>query len=47
MLQYVPTELHDMSKRYEAWKQRKDEERGSGGSRFGGGGRGGGRRDRW
>lgn len=48
--QYVPTELYDMSKRYESWKQRKDEERGGGGGgRFGGGrgGGGGGRRDRW
>ena len=55
-LQEVPHELMMMAERYEAWRERKDNERGEGrgggrggGGRrggFGGGGFGGGRRDR-
>lgn len=44
-LQYIPEELVEMSKRYDAWKKRKDEERKSGGGR--GGQRYFGNQNRW
>ncbi|XP_018322876.1 probable ATP-dependent RNA helicase DDX43 [Agrilus planipennis] len=46
--QYVPEEIFEMSKRYEAWRERKDQERARDGGGRRGGGRGGGRfHDGW
>nr|CAD7408035.1 unnamed protein product [Timema cristinae] len=44
--QEVPHELYDMSQRFSAWKEKKNDDRGRGGGRGGRGGRGGGR-PRW